>query len=86
VRGVGLSTLGKLDCDTIKLAAKLELPHHEGAGGVEDLKIARRFKDMLHESVTDSKESVKPFIITILTPSIIENITPSIMLHDERKY
>jgi hypothetical protein len=36
VRGVGLSALGKLDDDTIKLAAKLEVPHHEGAGGVED--------------------------------------------------
>jgi hypothetical protein len=36
VRGVGLSALGKLDADTIKLAAKLEIPHHEDAGGVED--------------------------------------------------
>ncbi len=38
VRGVGLSALGKLDWDTIKLAAKLEVPHHEGAGAAEDFK------------------------------------------------
>ncbi len=36
VRGVGLSALGKLDEDTIKLAANLSIPHHEGAGGEED--------------------------------------------------
>jgi hypothetical protein len=35
IRGVAL---GKLDKDTIKIAAKLNIPHHEGAGGggVED--------------------------------------------------
>jgi hypothetical protein len=31
-----LSATGKLDRDTIKIAAKIEIPHHEGAGGVED--------------------------------------------------
>ncbi len=36
VRGVGLSATGKLDKDTIKMSAKLGIPHHEGAGGVED--------------------------------------------------
>ncbi len=38
IRGIGLSATGKLDRNTIKLAAKLEIPiiHHEGAGGVED--------------------------------------------------
>jgi hypothetical protein len=37
IRGVGLSALRKLDKDTIKIAAKLDIPpHHEGAGGVED--------------------------------------------------
>ena len=34
--GIGLSALGKLDGETIKLAAQLEIPHHEGAGGEED--------------------------------------------------
>ena len=33
---VGLSALGRLDSTTIKLAAKLDIPHHEGAGGAED--------------------------------------------------
>ena len=36
IRGVGLSALGKLDRETIRLAALLEIPHHEGAGGEED--------------------------------------------------
>ncbi len=33
VRAIGLSALGKLDKNTIKLASRLEIPHHEG---VED--------------------------------------------------
>ena len=36
VRGAGLSALGKLDTKTVKIAAQLDIPHHEGAGGVED--------------------------------------------------
>ena len=36
IRGVGLSATGKLDKGTIKMSAKLGIPHHEGAGGVED--------------------------------------------------
>ena len=36
IRGAGLSALGKLDNETIELAAILDIPHHEGAGGVED--------------------------------------------------
>ncbi len=36
VRAPGLSALGKFDKTTIKLAAQLDIPHHEGAGGVED--------------------------------------------------
>jgi hypothetical protein len=36
VRGVGLSALGNLDENTIKFAANLSIPHHEGAGGEED--------------------------------------------------
>jgi hypothetical protein len=36
IRGVGLSALGKLDRGFIELAAKLDIPHHDGAGGEED--------------------------------------------------
>ncbi len=32
VRALGLSALGRLDSTTIKLAAQLDIPHHEGAG------------------------------------------------------
>ena len=28
--------MGKLDTKTVKIAAQLEIPHHEGAGGVDD--------------------------------------------------
>jgi hypothetical protein len=44
VRGVGLSALGKLDADTIKLTVKLEIPHHEGAGRVEDFEDREAFQ------------------------------------------
>ncbi len=36
VRGIGLSALEKLDTKTLKIAAQLDIPHHEGAGGIED--------------------------------------------------
>jgi hypothetical protein len=36
VRSVGLSALEKLDSTTIRIAAHLDIPHHEGAGGVDD--------------------------------------------------
>jgi hypothetical protein len=36
VRGLGLSALGKLDSETVKIAARLDMPHHEGASGKED--------------------------------------------------
>ena len=36
IRGVGLSALGKLDRTSRELVAKLDIPHHVGAGGEED--------------------------------------------------
>ncbi len=36
LRGIGLSALGKLDKETIRQAAQMEIPHNEGAGGEED--------------------------------------------------
>ena len=36
VRAIGLSALGKFDKITIKMDAQLDIPHHEGAGGVDD--------------------------------------------------
>jgi hypothetical protein len=41
---VGLSALGKLDEYTIKLAANLSIPHHEGAGGEEDFDSKESFQ------------------------------------------
>ena len=36
IRNIGISALGKLDKETIRLAAQLNIPHHEGAGGEND--------------------------------------------------
>ena len=36
VRNVGISIQGKLDSTTLRLAAKLKIPHHMGAGGEDD--------------------------------------------------
>ncbi len=44
IRGVRLSALGKLDTETIRMAAKLEIPHHEGAGGTEDFTNVEAFQ------------------------------------------
>ena len=44
VRGLGLSALGKLDAKTVKIAAQLEIPHHEGAGGVDDFEDRESFQ------------------------------------------
>jgi hypothetical protein len=44
VRAIGLSALGKLDKRTIRFAAQLVIPHHEGAGGVEDFEDKESFQ------------------------------------------
>ncbi len=36
VRGLGLSAQGKLDNETVRIAAHLDVPHHERAGRIED--------------------------------------------------
>jgi hypothetical protein len=36
IRAIGMSALGKLNKTTIRLASLLSIPHHAGAGGVED--------------------------------------------------
>ncbi len=37
VRDVGLDATGKLDNITIKLASNLKIPHHQGAGGEDNV-------------------------------------------------
>jgi hypothetical protein len=49
IRGLGLSALGKLDNETVKIAARLEIPHHEGAGGIEDFADKKSFQNMSKE-------------------------------------
>ena len=49
IRGVRLSALGKLDNETIKIASKLEIPHHEGAGGIEDFVNGEAFQKHIYQ-------------------------------------
>jgi hypothetical protein len=44
VRGLRLNALGKLDNETIKIASKLEILYHEGAGGTEDFTNGETFQ------------------------------------------
>ncbi len=44
VRGLGLSALGKLDNETVKIATRLDISHHEGAGGIEDFADKKAFQ------------------------------------------
>ena len=48
VRGLGLSALGKLDTKTVKIAAQLDIPHHEGAGGVDDFVDSKRYRHQVY--------------------------------------
>ncbi len=45
VRGLELSALGKLDNETVKIAAQLDIPHHEGTGGIEDFADKESFQE-----------------------------------------
>ena len=44
VRNVGLDSMGVLNSTSIELAASLDIPHHEGAGGEEDFSSKREFE------------------------------------------
>jgi hypothetical protein len=57
VRGVGLSALGKLDMDSIKLPVSLSIPHHEGAGGEVISSTTNHSRSTSEESAIASKES-----------------------------
>ncbi len=56
IRGVGLSALGKLDRETIKLAAQLEILHHEGAGGEEDFTDRNAFQKHIIRRVSNRQK------------------------------
>ena len=60
VRNIGLSSEGILDSSSLKLAASLELPHHEGAGGVEDFVSTEEYKKHIKKNEKwSSKKSKK---------------------------
>ncbi len=55
VRALGLSALGKLDSETMRIAAQLDVPHHEGAGGVGDFVDKESFQKHVRR-VSNSKK------------------------------
>ena len=44
VRNIGLNSLGVLNSTSIRLAASLEIPHHEGAGGENNFVSKEEYK------------------------------------------
>jgi hypothetical protein len=59
VRGLGLSAQGKLDSETVRIAAHLDVPHHEGAGGVEDFIDRESFQKHVRKVSTRKKRKRK---------------------------
>ena len=59
IRSVGLSALGRFDSTTIKLAAELDIPHHEGAGGAEDFVDKDSFQKHIKRVKTGKNEKDK---------------------------
>ncbi len=57
VRGLGLSALGKLDNETVKIAARLDITHHEGAGGIEDFADKESFQK--HVKRINNRKKIK---------------------------
>ncbi len=62
VRNIGISALGKLDKETIKLAAQLNIPHHEGAGGESDfvdkeISVSETHQESQQENQSETKLS-----------------------------
>ncbi len=55
VRALGLSAVGKFDKIPIKLAAQLDIPHHEGAGGVADFADKETFQKHVRKVNNRSK-------------------------------
>ena len=50
VRNVGLDSMGVLNSTSIELAASLDIPHHEGAGGEADFSSKREFEKHINKN------------------------------------
>ena len=50
VRNVGLDSMGVLNPTSIELAASLDIPHHEGAGGEADFGSKREFEKHINKN------------------------------------
>ncbi len=59
VRGLGLSAQGKLDSETVRIAAHLDVPHHEEAGEVEDFVDREAFQKQVRRVSNRKKRKKK---------------------------
>ena len=50
VRNVGLDSMGVLNPTSIELAASLDIPHHEGAGGEADFGSKKEFEKHINKN------------------------------------
>ncbi len=57
IRDVGLDASGKLNKVTLSLAAKLEIPHHVGAGGEEDVTDKETFQKHIRRISNRNKKN-----------------------------
>ncbi len=73
VRGIWLSALGKLDNDTVKIAARLDVPHHEGAGGIEDFADQESFQKHV-KRVSNRKKRKRQKSTISYSPSVMKRL------------
>ena len=59
IKNIGLNSEGILNASSLKLAACLELPHHEGAGGVEDSISTKEYEEHIKKNKKWSSKKKK---------------------------
>ena len=59
IRNIGLNSEGILNASSLKLAACLKLPHHEGAGGVEDFVSTKEYEKYIKKNRKWSSKRMK---------------------------
>jgi hypothetical protein len=56
IRDVGLDASGKLNQNTLNLAAKLKVPHHQGAGDEDDFNSKEAFQQQMKRNTNKKKK------------------------------
>ncbi len=63
--------MGKLDTKTVKIAAQLDIPHHEGARGIEDFVDNESFQKHV-KRVSNRKKRKRQYPNIKHSPSVIK--------------